>query len=344
MSSYKVLQDIEAEDKLLGPLTLRQFIYAAIAVVSAFLAFKLGTKNPILIAPFLPIIVLFGILAAPFGTDQPNEVWLLAKVRFFLKPRLKIWNQAGVLNLVEITAPKVLQRDLSKNLSQDEVRTRLENLAATIDSHGWSVKNVNLTSNPSYYAERDQSDRLVSASDLPKEVPAVSVAAADDMMDPVNNRQAQQLDQMVTASDQAHKQKVIEDFSKSTSSGSSPSAPANNWFATQPTNPIAQPATGSINYPVAPIAQGIPSSLNSGVPFTPTSNNGVANQAFNPYGQPNQIQPTQPTTPMTTSTDPAILGLALANNDNWSVATQAHQAEEAKMKQPPEDEVVISLH
>ncbi len=46
MSTYKVIQDIEAEDKLLGPLTLRQFIYAAVVLVMGFVAFKLMTVSP----------------------------------------------------------------------------------------------------------------------------------------------------------------------------------------------------------------------------------------------------------------------------------------------------------
>jgi len=39
MATYKVIQDIEAEDKLVGPLTLRQFIYAAIAAICGYLSF-----------------------------------------------------------------------------------------------------------------------------------------------------------------------------------------------------------------------------------------------------------------------------------------------------------------
>jgi hypothetical protein len=32
MATYKVIQDIEAEDKLVGPLSLKQFIFALIAI------------------------------------------------------------------------------------------------------------------------------------------------------------------------------------------------------------------------------------------------------------------------------------------------------------------------
>jgi len=45
---------------------------------------------------------------------------------------------------------------------------------------------------------------------------------------------------------------------------------------------------------------------------------------------------------MTPAPDPAILGLA--NNDDLNVATIAHEANKAKDKKPPDDEVVISLH
>ena len=65
MAIYKVIQDIEA-DKLVGPFSLRQFIYAAIAIVSAFIAYKLAYLSPFILLPFAPVVILFGVLAAPF--------------------------------------------------------------------------------------------------------------------------------------------------------------------------------------------------------------------------------------------------------------------------------------
>src|SRR5690606_14612536 len=102
MATYKVIQDIESEDKLLGPLTLRQFIYAIIVLVMGFIAFRLALVNPLLALPFVPPILFFGLLAAPFGHDQSSEVWLLAKIRFMLKPRRRIWDQSGMQELVTI--------------------------------------------------------------------------------------------------------------------------------------------------------------------------------------------------------------------------------------------------
>ena len=144
MATYKVIQDIEAEDKLVGPFTLRQFIYVGIVIVLGFIAFQLSKASPILVAPFLLPILFFAALAAPLGQDQPSEVWLLAKVRFFLKPRRRIWNQDGISELVTVTAPKKIEHTYTDGLSQVEVKSRLSALANTLDSRGWAIKNVNI--------------------------------------------------------------------------------------------------------------------------------------------------------------------------------------------------------
>src|SRR6185436_5119251 len=140
MATYKVLQDIEAEDKLLGPLTLKQFIFAAVACILLFIQFKIVTtggpaaiKAVFLIVFFVPTLV-FGFMAAPIGREQPNEIWLLARLRFMFKPRKRIWDQNGINDLVTITAPKKIERHLTNGLSQNEVESRLEALANTLDS------------------------------------------------------------------------------------------------------------------------------------------------------------------------------------------------------------------
>ena len=142
MATYKVLQDIEAEDKLLGPLTLKQFIFAIITVVLIFVAFMLAKANIFLAIPWLIPIAFFGFMASPIGRDQPNDVWLAARIRFLIKPRKRIWDQSGMTELVTITAPKKITRQLVDDMNASEVRSRLGALANTMDSRGWALKNV----------------------------------------------------------------------------------------------------------------------------------------------------------------------------------------------------------
>jgi hypothetical protein len=76
MAVYKVIQDVESEDKLIGPLTLKGLIYAAITFLTAFINFKLlylGTpiKWPLIFGLAIPM-VLFAVLASPLGREQPT--------------------------------------------------------------------------------------------------------------------------------------------------------------------------------------------------------------------------------------------------------------------------------
>ncbi|HET9850414.1 MAG TPA: PrgI family protein [Candidatus Saccharimonadales bacterium] len=203
MAVYKVIQDIEAEDKLLGPLTFRGLVYAGVAVLLGFINYKLlisplgVLKWPFIFILLLPMC-LFGVLASPLGRQQPTEVWLLARIRFFLKPRLRIWDQSGISQLVNITVPKREIKQLTKNLSQSEVASRLQALATTLDSRGWAVKNVsvNLSATPSYLDELN-SDRLVDASNVVQEVPEINVRPADDILDAKNNTTAQNFQTLI---------------------------------------------------------------------------------------------------------------------------------------------------
>lgn len=219
MAQYKVIQDVEAEDKLLGPLTLRQFVYAGVTAILLYLSYFAATHHAtFLVAVFFPIAAITGFFAFPWGRDQPTEIWALAKVRYLLKPRRRIWDQSGAKELVSITAPKKMHVDYTNGLSENEVRSRLHALADTIDSRGWAIKNANLNVNsqPALVMGEPTSDRLVNASALPHEVSDVDVLASDDILDEKNNSRAQAVDNMIEASAKAHREQIMENLRQNT--------------------------------------------------------------------------------------------------------------------------------
>jgi hypothetical protein len=228
MAVYKVIQDIEAEDKLLGPLTLKSFIYAAIAGVLIFIDFRLLVASGPFIIRFVVMLVLFfpmllfGVLASPIGRDQPTEVWLLSHVRFMVKPRLRKWDQSGISQLVTITAPKREERQLTKNLSQTEVQSRLQALAGTLDSRGWVVKNstVNLSGQADYLDDTTTgSDRLVAPSNYSQPGQVVDIHPADDILDEENNATAQHFNELMRKADEDRKQSIIAKINDARKSG-----------------------------------------------------------------------------------------------------------------------------
>lgn len=245
-----MIQDIEAEDHIIGPLSLRQFIFALISAFLLYINFLLLSKHvAFLMIVFLPPALFTGFFAFPFGRDQPTEVWALAKIRFLFKPRKRIWDQSGVKELVTITVPKKIERNLTNGLSQNEVKSRLSALANTIDSRGWAVKNVNINLYANPGSIEEASDRLVDINSLPREVPNYDVQAADDIMDERSNPIAAQFDSMIIASSQAHHQQLINQMNASTVAPTQPLVPAlaaptppdDYWFLNQNPKPVALP-------------------------------------------------------------------------------------------------------
>lgn len=209
MATYKVIQDIEAEDKFVGPLTLKQFIFAMGGMFCGYLSFFAASRGlyPLLIV-FLPPTLLGVFLAIPWSKDQPTELWVLAKLRFHFKSKKRIWDQSGMQDLVTITAPKAVDRHLTKDFTQDEVKSRLKALAETIDSRGWAVKNAGLPEGVHGY--RATSDRLISAASLPQVVPDVDSTGLPDILDEEKGAISANLNHLIDEKDQQHRAEIID--------------------------------------------------------------------------------------------------------------------------------------
>jgi hypothetical protein len=193
MATYKVPQDVEAEDKLLGPLSFRQFVYAMIAAGGIVMGFFLFQASPPLVAIPLPVVLLFSVLALPLRKDQPMETYLLAVLRFYLKPKMRLWNPDGTITYVEITAPKIVEEHLTKEFTGQTAKERLDYLAEIMDTRGWSLKNLTTVN-----------------SNMAPTVAAEAQTAAD-IMD-TNQTLSRTFDQMITKTNEQHRYAAIQNM------------------------------------------------------------------------------------------------------------------------------------
>ena len=102
MAQYKVPQDVEADDKLLGPFSFRQFVYLLIAGGLIALAVGLFQIFPVLAIIPVPPILLFAALALPLKKDQPMETYLAAIVSYYLKPHTRLWTSGQRESTIQI--------------------------------------------------------------------------------------------------------------------------------------------------------------------------------------------------------------------------------------------------
>lgn len=147
MAEHKVPQDVEAEDKLIGPFSFRQFMFLLVALGAGFVAFFLGRISiPLALIP-APFSLFFLVIALPLRKDQPTEVYVAALVRYAFAPRLKVWQADGEKSTVEISAPIVDTSPKTKDLAGEEVSQRLSFLAKLSDTQGWSTRGMGVPVN-----------------------------------------------------------------------------------------------------------------------------------------------------------------------------------------------------
>lgn len=330
MAVYKVAQDVEADDKLLGPFSFRQFVYLIIVAISIALAWGLSRMFiPLAIIP-LPLIVFFGALALPLRKDQPMEVYLAAIVSFYLKPRKRLWSPDGIESLVEITAPKVVEVQRVKAITQTEAEQRLSYLADIADTEGWAVRHAaepfvdNSMATDVYFAAQQTEDVLDENGGVSQ-----SLGAMIDHAD--QQRKQDMMARMLQVTQQ--QQPVVPPIADPYANLSSPqpqldmqqttAIPRYNPYPTEIHQSVIQPIDQRDRLMQAqPLAMTTPS--------TPP--------APHPAISPQNIPESTSETPLS----PDIINLA--NNSDLSIETIQREANRIQKKESGDDEVFVSLH
>ena len=360
MAVYKVPQDVEAEDKLLGPFSFKQFIFLVVMVAFIGMAYVLSKIALPLAAIPLPLVIFFAALALPLRKDQPMEVYLAAIISFIMKPKIRLWQPDGLDKLIEVVAPPVDNTRYGKGYSQEEVQKRLSYLANLVDSQGWSVRGV---------PEPTTSMR----DDLYNEAQGIP-----DYFDK-DETVSQQIDNLLTHANNERRQRIIENIK--TPMNSVPVPPPIPVAPPQITPIIQQPTTVAYSgYPQNNGSQ-TPAISSSYTPMSviqPTAPDEDIRLTINPYPVMSQsvIQPiTQTTQSEQTTTQalpephieepavtvatseppilppepseepisPAIIDLA-SNHSDLSIETLGREAKRIKEKELKEnEEIVISL-
>ncbi|MBQ3326046.1 PrgI family protein [Candidatus Saccharibacteria bacterium] len=169
MAQYKVPQDVEADDKLLGPFTFRQFVYLMIMGGFIGVAFALFNIFPLFALLAVPFIIFFAVLALPIKKDQPMETYLAAVISFHLKPNKRFWVPGQRESTIEITAPKKVDTPRAREITQEEAGNRLSFLANVVDTEGYAVKGDinNAPMRAQFLAEANNAPDILDTSSSP---------------------------------------------------------------------------------------------------------------------------------------------------------------------------------
>ncbi|MBQ3430795.1 PrgI family protein [Candidatus Saccharibacteria bacterium] len=304
MAQYKVPQDVEADDKLIGPFSFRQFIYLLVVVALVALAWALAQIFPLLaIFPVIPAL-FFLVLALPLRKDQPMETYIAALIRFYTTPNKRFWNPGQRESTITITAPKIVEKPLTRDITEEEAGRRLSFLANVVDSEGLSIKGDLPSTTPSDSPVRGEI--LAEANNATDIYETYESSQVGQNLSSDSNRRHEEIVQEMRAAIKANNP-TIEDITSNFSG-------VWNLSGTRPLNrPTPSPSPDSSKSPQPPSSSTNPATLAApSVPLAP------------PPVNPNLIK--------------------LAGSDDLSVASLAKQANRESSRAANNNEVYISLH
>lgn len=327
MAQYKVPQDVEAEDKLIGPFSFRQFIYLGIAALGIVVGVGLWHLFPGLIIIPLPFVALFLVLALPLRKDQPMETYLTAVIRFYLKPRKRLWQPEGSIGLVTIVAPKTPEVQLTKSVGGTAAAAQLDYLSQVVDTQGWATRGVvspTVSMNDDAYAEAQQ---------------------AEDVLDE-NTNIARTFDSMIDKTSDKYKRSVTDQFR----ARASHQPPAQDE-PSQSVIPVIGSHAQLVEEPMTDQSQDdTPTHLDYN-PYPSSMHQHVVRPIDDDFMLPSKQtdarpQPIEPKlaqntqTPSVQEVSPDIM--RLANNNDLSISALANEAH--RIEDRDNEEVVINLH
>lgn len=211
MGQYKVPQNVESEDTILGPLTIKQFIYVVIAIGWGFVCWKIfAAALPIAILLILPISGPLLALGLIRREGQSFETYFIAMIRFVLVPRKRAWLKDDTKVVIKHEEKKVETVELGP--SHEEVRGELRKLASIVDSRGRIPKGADVQAADANVAGSALSQRVVTpeATQVASEIISAKVSAPrTDMLDMQHNPQALAIGDLLKASGESVKAQAV---------------------------------------------------------------------------------------------------------------------------------------
>ncbi len=136
---YMVPQFIDNEDKILGPITVRQFLIMLGAVAALFIAYKLSPSTLIFVLIALLIIVVAGTFGFVKIQSQPFHLFFLNFLASQLRPSLRVWdkelNEAQLRAFIELGKVTVAEVDPNQG-KRRPTSSRLRDLTLVVNTGG----------------------------------------------------------------------------------------------------------------------------------------------------------------------------------------------------------------
>lgn len=131
---FKVPQNIDLEDKIVGPLTLIQFVYCLVGGLICYIIYQLiPSYIGVVLLIDIPIALVALALAFLKIQDQPLSHFIAAGIQYFNKPKVRYWMRLGQTRPAISEAPVAVKKEITIEKRKIE-KSDLEKLAYVLDT------------------------------------------------------------------------------------------------------------------------------------------------------------------------------------------------------------------
>lgn len=132
---FRVPQNIDLEDKIVGPLTLIQFVYCIVGGLIVYILFQsLAGHTGVFLLLGIPVAAVTLAMAFLKIQDQPLSHFITAGIAYLTKPKIRYWRRLGydpkIVNETVIVKQNTAPQPVRKNIEKSD----LEQLAYTLDT------------------------------------------------------------------------------------------------------------------------------------------------------------------------------------------------------------------
>lgn len=135
MQQFPVPQFIDVEDKILGPITTRQFVLMLAAGLVTFILYQLLTFIIFIVAGLLNL-GMFAALAFVKVNGRPVHFFLLNILQTFKRPQRRIWNKAAYVRDIQIDKSHIKDTTIKKLRKEPITGSRLSDLTLVVNTGG----------------------------------------------------------------------------------------------------------------------------------------------------------------------------------------------------------------
>lgn len=132
MQQFQVPQFITIEDRIIGPLTLKQFFYLLGAASIGLLGWRF-LYFPLFVVLIVPLAAFFVAMALAKIDERPFPAIFMAAISYFLKPRLYLWRHTAEKKKEAKTAPPLPTEESPLVHLSKLSESRLNDLAWSLD-------------------------------------------------------------------------------------------------------------------------------------------------------------------------------------------------------------------